>query len=157
MLLIANERGNASKDSLKNRRIRSMYQYNNLQQWLCYSGTLLEYKETMPLAYHVCKIFYMRNVDSLSNGTKIWVRIIAVWCSAQKHEWNQRDWQYFESTNASTNFMRTRSLKSIRWTIYNKIPHSGLQRRARHALAYDELLQMGSYGTYGFVSSTKYI
>ena len=81
--------------------------------------------------------------------------LMLVRCYAQTHEWYQRDWQYCGNTNVNTNSMRTKTLKSIERTTYNKIPLSGLQRRARHALAHDALLQMGSYGTHGAVSSKK--
>ena len=46
-------------------------------------------------------------------------------------------------------------LKASKEVHAKKNPWSGLQRRARHALAHDELLQMGSYGTHGAVSSKK--
>ena len=135
-----------------------MYQYDNLQQWLCYFGTPLGCKETMPLAYHVCKSLYMWNVDSLSNVAKFWVRMIAcsmlcakawmiwAWLTVlQKHErpapipCAQNLWQASEKLHTTN------------------IPLSELQRRARHALAHDKLLQMGSYGIYSALSSTKYI
>ena len=48
-------------------------------------------------------------------------------------------------------------LLSIERITYWEISLSGLQRRARHTIAHDELLQMGSYGTHGAVSSTKKI
>ena len=82
--------------------------------------------------------------------SKFWVRMIAcsmLWAKArmlsawltvlQKHE-------------------RQHQL-GIRNTTYNKIPLSGFQRRARHALAHDKLLQMGSYGIHSALSSTRYI
>ena len=37
----------------------------------------LDCKETMPLAYHLCKNFYMRSLNSLSNNTKLRLRINA--------------------------------------------------------------------------------
>ena len=79
------DRENESHDSLKNWRIRSIYEYDNLQRWLCYSGSPLDCKETMPLAYHLCKSFCMRNLNSLSNNTKLRLRMNAcsmLWANA---------------------------------------------------------------------------
>ena len=67
------------------------------------------------------------------------------------------DWQHGENTKVNTNSMWKNSLTSIGRTSYNKILRRGIERRTRHALTHDELLQMGSYGTQGALYSTKYM
>ena len=116
-------------------------------------GSSLDCKETMPLAYHLCKFSACEAWVLCRTRQNRGCEWMLVRCHA--HEWYQRDWQYCGNTNVNTNSMRTKTLKSIERTTCNKIPLSGLQRRARHALAHDALLQMGSDSTYGAVSSKK--
>ena len=128
------DRENKSRDSLKNRRIRSIYQYDNLQRWLCYLGSPLDCKETMPLAYHLGKIVYMRNVDSLSNNTKLQVRMnacsilcanawmVSAWLTVlRKHE---RQHQFHLHKNFWKHRKNYIQKKSTKWTATTSSPYS---------------------------------
>ena len=122
-----------------------MYQYDNLQQWLCCFGTRWSAKRqchlhSTPANFYTCETWILCRTfqilgandcffDAMSKSKKV----ISVIDSIAK--------------------ARTPApIKHQNYYIYNKIPLSGLQQSARHALAHDELLQMGSDGIHGALS-----